>query len=216
MSESSLVKGFVSSIYEKASTQRNTLIQHQKVHARERCYECSHCGKLFSHKSCFLAHQRFNCGGMLYDCRECENFSQRKYLIAHKKIHTGEKPYECKECSKSLSKSGAYWTPESSLEKSLISATNVENFCSANPISLHMKDFTLEKTFMSAANVGSSLLALVSIIIWEFTLEKDLWVQFLWESSRNEQLRHIWMFTSEKSLMSAVNVGNLLQVDRTL
>ena len=66
-----------------------------------------------------------------------------------------------------LSKSGAYWnTREFTLEKSLISATNVENFLPANPISLHMKDFTLEKTFMSTANVGKlSLLALVSIII---------------------------------------------------
>ena len=66
-----------------------------------------------------------------------------------------------------LSKSGVCWnTREFTLEKSLISATNVENFLPANPISLHMKDFTLEKTFMSAANVGKLLLlALVSIII---------------------------------------------------
>ena len=55
---------------------------------------------------------------------------------------------------------------EFTLEKSLISATNVENFLPTNPISLHMKDFTLEKTLMSAADVAKLLLlALVSIII---------------------------------------------------
>ena len=47
-----------------------------------------------------------------------------------------------------------------------ISATNVENFLPTNPISLHMNDFTLEKTLMSAADVAKLLLlALVSIII---------------------------------------------------
>lgn len=124
------MKGFVSSIHvRKPAPKENTLIQHQKVHARERCYECSHCGKLFSHKSCFLAHQRFNCGGMLYDCRNVENPLAKGNTLRLQKSTLEKSLMSARNVVNPLSKSGAYWnTREFTLEKSLISATNVGKF----------------------------------------------------------------------------------------
>ncbi|CAN0528248.1 unnamed protein product [Rangifer tarandus platyrhynchus] len=97
-------KGFCEfSKQRKASTQKINLIQHQKVHTEERPYECSQCGKFFSHRFRFLAHQRVRCVARLYDCSECgKSFSQRENLTAHRKIHSGENSYECKQCNKSF------------------------------------------------------------------------------------------------------------------
>eukprot|EP00069_Balaena_mysticetus_P018129 bmy_11274T0 len=47
------------------------LLLHQKIHAREKSYECKECKKAFR---------------------------QQSYLIQHLRIHTGERPYKCKEC----------------------------------------------------------------------------------------------------------------------
>lgn len=73
-----------------------------------------------------------------------KSFSQRKYII-HKKKSPGEKHLWCKNVVNPLSKVELTGTPEDfTLEKSLISATNVENFCANLNFALHMKDFTLE------------------------------------------------------------------------
>jgi len=47
---------------------------------------------------------------------------------------------------------------EFTLEKNLINAANVENLLLINPVVLHIKEFTLEKGLMSAVNVGNLLL----------------------------------------------------------
>ena len=47
---------------------------------------------------------------------------------------------------------------EFTLEKNLINAANVENFLPINPVALHIKEFTLEKGLMTAVSVGNLLL----------------------------------------------------------
>ncbi|CAL4110491.1 unnamed protein product, partial [Meganyctiphanes norvegica] len=49
-------------------TEERYLVKHELAHTREKSYQCSQCGKVFSLKSDLTIHQR---------------------------IHTGEKPYQC-------------------------------------------------------------------------------------------------------------------------
>lgn len=53
-----------------------SLTLYQRIHNREKPYECGDCGKAFR---------------------------VRQQLTFHQRIHTGEKPYVCKECGKAFS-----------------------------------------------------------------------------------------------------------------
>ena len=55
---------------------------------------------------------------------------------------------------------------EFTMEKSLISATNVESFLSANLVCLYIREFIVGKGLINAVNVGNLLLlGLPSILI---------------------------------------------------
>ncbi|KAM9070332.1 zinc finger protein OZF isoform X2 [Sarcophilus harrisii] len=89
---------------EKAFSQHEQLIQHQKIHLVEKPYECNECGKAFSRSANLVQHQRIHTGEKPYGCNQCgKAFIQRAHLLQHHSTHTGEKPYECIVCGKTFS-----------------------------------------------------------------------------------------------------------------
>ncbi|KAK1327420.1 hypothetical protein QTO34_014181 [Cnephaeus nilssonii] len=116
---------------------------------------------------------------------------------------------------------------EVKLEKSLITAVNVENILPGSVIFTVIREFIQEKSLIHAVSVENLLhVAVLSNIIKEFTLEKCLInaVNFIREKSlinamnvenllNEEKVSNIIReFTGEKSLINAFNVENLLQV----
>uniref|UniRef100_A0A9L0RX77 Uncharacterized protein n=1 Tax=Equus caballus TaxID=9796 RepID=A0A9L0RX77_HORSE len=84
---------------------KNSLIEHQRIHAGERPFECIECGKFFHYNSSLIVHHRVHMGVRPYECSECgEAFSYKKRLVQHQRMHAGERAPECSECGKAFSK----------------------------------------------------------------------------------------------------------------
>ena len=72
----------------------NTLVQHQRVLTRGRCYTCSEYGESFSKSSHLIRHERVHIGERPYECSECgKSFSQSSNLITHQRVHSEKRPY---------------------------------------------------------------------------------------------------------------------------
>ncbi|XP_051560459.1 zinc finger protein 184-like isoform X2 [Myxocyprinus asiaticus] len=90
----------------KAFSQPNTLLLHQKLHARERLHSCTLCGKRFSHPSRLKRHQSIHMEEKPFRCLHCgKQFSDPSNLKKHVNVHTGEKPYGCSQCGKMFNQS---------------------------------------------------------------------------------------------------------------
>ncbi|KAM4031907.1 uncharacterized protein ACNLHF_019289 [Anomaloglossus baeobatrachus] len=73
----------------------------QIAQTEEKPFSCSECGKVYSAKSKFLAHQLIHTGEKPFSCLECGKcFNRKSNLVTHQLIHTGEKPFSCSECGK--------------------------------------------------------------------------------------------------------------------
>nr|XP_019567163.1 PREDICTED: zinc finger protein 135-like isoform X1 [Rhinolophus sinicus] len=87
----------------KIFSHSSTLIEHQQSHKGEKPYECHECGKGFQNSSALTKHQRIHTGEKPYKCIQCERtFRHNSSLSHHKRTHTGEKPYECSQCGKAF------------------------------------------------------------------------------------------------------------------
>ncbi|XP_007490717.1 zinc finger protein OZF-like isoform X4 [Monodelphis domestica] len=84
-------------------SQNSQLGTHQRIHSREKSYECKHCGKAFKKRGYLAKHQSIHTGQKPYECEQCgKAFRERRSLAKHQSIHTGEKPFECKQCGKAF------------------------------------------------------------------------------------------------------------------
>ncbi|CAH1776968.1 unnamed protein product, partial [Owenia fusiformis] len=64
---------------------------------------CKVCHKSFKNRDSLLDHARLHTGENLHSCSFCsKQFVSNSKLVTHQRTHTGEKPFQCKICLKTF------------------------------------------------------------------------------------------------------------------
>lgn len=81
---------------------RNTLEEHNNTHTGVRPYRCDICGKDFTSKYTFKAHEKVHTNRERnFTCINCgKAFLTEQNLIHHERTHSGLKNYVCQKCGK--------------------------------------------------------------------------------------------------------------------
>ncbi|XP_036949766.1 zinc finger protein 436-like [Acanthopagrus latus] len=80
---------------------KNSLTDHNRLHAEEKPFSCSECKKSFQWKIHLVRHMRIHTGEKPFSCSVCgEKFAKKQLWRRHLAVHTGEKPYCCSVCRK--------------------------------------------------------------------------------------------------------------------
>ena len=80
------------------------LVEHMKLHSKEKPYKCNVCGKAYAQERVFKAHEKLHATEVKeIKCQFCE--LQLKNLM-HKKLHSEKRPYKCNVCLEGFDCSG--------------------------------------------------------------------------------------------------------------
>ncbi|XP_040177060.1 oocyte zinc finger protein XlCOF7.1-like [Rana temporaria] len=85
----------------KSFSSKMVFMAHQSVHTGGQSFLCGECGLTFSNKSILETHRSIHTGDRPFSCSECGKcFAMKANLVKHLKVHKGEKPFPCQECGK--------------------------------------------------------------------------------------------------------------------
>lgn len=83
-------------------------MRHEKVHTKEKPYDCADCGQQFTVQSSLARHRKLHSeNARPYACLHCgRTFLQRSDLMRHLVTHRAERSYACRVCGQAFTQSG--------------------------------------------------------------------------------------------------------------
>ncbi|KAI4880115.1 hypothetical protein NFI96_005090 [Prochilodus magdalenae] len=88
----------------KSFSHAKQLKLHERVHMEEKVYRCGRCGRQFPQLCRLKRHERVHTGEKPFRCTKCgKHFAHANNLKVHQSVHTGERRFSCAQCGKSFS-----------------------------------------------------------------------------------------------------------------
>ncbi|XP_029448400.1 zinc finger protein 485-like isoform X2 [Rhinatrema bivittatum] len=76
--------------------------QEQEKSQSEMPFKCSECGDVFTRKGALVQHERIHTRERLFSCTICHKIFQKKSLIRYQTCHTSRTAFSCSDCDKSF------------------------------------------------------------------------------------------------------------------